>query len=88
MSHQKRALIHLTPDQLEQLLDLPDGYEVLYVGGDTLRSSVVIVVSSDDLAPVPPGSEPPALAGLFSTRQAIVDGELYVRWGWSPEVPT
>jgi hypothetical protein len=80
----KRAVIQLTENQIGSLLDLPPGYRVLYIGGDFLRQAVTIVVSGDDLTPVPEGGELPILGGVFGQKQAIVDGELYYRWSWTP----
>lgn len=81
----RRALIMLSEADVEQLLDLPDGYQVHHIGADFLRSSIVIAVESDDLEPVYPGVEPPLLHGAFSREQVVVDGELYTRWAWSAE---
>jgi hypothetical protein len=85
MSDRRRALIQIPADDLEQLLDLPDGYEVAFIGSDFLRQAVVIAVSSDALEPVAECCEPPLLGGLFSQRRVVVDGEVFFRWVWTLE---
>lgn len=81
----RRAIIQITEQDAAGLLDLPDGYQVHHIGADWLRSSVVILVSSDALDRVHPGCEPPLLHGAFSREQAVVDGKVYYRWSWQPE---
>jgi hypothetical protein len=87
VSDRRRAIIQLAEDELGQLLDLPDGYRVLFVGADFPRQAVMVVVGSDELQTVPPGIEPPLLGGYFSQKRAVVDGEVYFRWTWNPKDP-
>jgi hypothetical protein len=82
-----RAKIRLTAWDVEQLLDLPDGYQVLYVGTEFDPSSFAVVVVADCLPEVNPACELPLLHGSLSHEYVTVNGKVYVRWAWTPNGP-
>lgn len=98
MARPGRALVYLAEETVADLVGLPEGMRVVGVAGDLPTLSVVLLVESDDLEPVPPAHTPPTLAGACDVEYHLDDGggdddrrRLWVRWRWRrgqpPEPP-
>lgn len=82
----RRAIVWLRPDEIRQLLGLPEDYIVEHVSGSFDPPGIQIVVESPDLEPQPRDVYLPSLAGHWF-RALLVDdaGVVWTRWEWQPE---
>jgi hypothetical protein len=78
------GLVQLSHQMLSRLLDLAEGYEVLTVYANSDTRSIHVLVRSQELDPVVPGSVPPTLGGQWNGEQLFHDGKTWIRWGWMP----
>lgn len=84
-SDNRRAAITLWPDELRQLLNLPDGYVVEQIYAVWDPASIRIVVGSPELDPAPHDTYLPDLPGGFNRlRYVDPDGVAWTRWEWQP----
>lgn len=78
-----RAKIMLTPHRITQLLGLPDGWGVVFVGAIFDPNGIVVVVESDDFELVPPDCDTPYIGGALHEQRFTDDlGRVWHRETW------
>lgn len=77
----RRAILHVTSEQLAALLRLPDDVRVAGFQLDTLRDAVSFLLESDRFEPVQEGCEPLRLLAELSTDTSD-DGTVTMRTTW------
>jgi hypothetical protein len=63
MGERRRAIVLLSDEIIERILDLPDGLRIVAINADFRRMGVEVMVEGDRLDPVAPATMPPTLAG-------------------------
>lgn len=77
----RRAVLHVTSEQLSALLHLPDDVGIAGFQLDHIRDDVSFLLESDRFEPVEAGCEPPRFLAELSTETGD-DGTVTVRTMW------
>jgi hypothetical protein len=70
VSDLRRAIIKLSQQEVERLVRLPDGLQVVGVTDDWPRHGIRILIEGDVLDPVDERTEPPTLFGTWHYDRA------------------
>lgn len=81
----RRGVVYVGRDTMQQFLDLPGDWQVLAVIPVSDPVGMRLVVEGKDLPPVPPNAQYPPLPGAWTRQVVMHDGKAYSRWEFKHE---
>lgn len=75
---QRRGIIRVSPEVIEEMLRLPEGFHVIGVHAEPITDSIAVGVYSDSLPVIPEGGQPEFLHALYTRND---DGTVSVQIG-------